>query len=375
MKVGILTFPNSSSYGAALQMFALYQTCRDLGYDAEIVNYFNLWMKQMKHVTVGQGKGKALLWGKRKANDLLHICMKARFARFEKQMHKYPRKAVSDPAQLSLLAKRYGAVICGSDQVWNPDITGEDLSYFLNFCGEETARVSYAPSFGVEALAGQYAQKVRRELEAFDHLSIREEVGQRMIRDLAGLDAKLVVDPTFLLDAAMWQKYEQPHPQAKGAYILYYTVRSSKTLWKHCLSLARKTNMKILRVGSNVVSKYLKKVDGVEDVCDIGPGQWLYLMRNASYVVTNSFHGTAFSINYGKNFYVEFSSATNSRLSNIVKLLGLEDRVVYEDTDIAASAADYGVTAAVLPQMKAESLAFLADALHSARMKQENTNE
>ena len=133
--------------------------------------------------------------------------------------------------------------------------------------------------------------------------------------------------------------------------------------------------MKILRVGSNVVSKYLKKVDGVEDVCDIGPGQWLYLMRNASYVVTNSFHGTAFSINYGKNFYVEFSSATNSRLSNIVKLLGLEDRVVYEDTDIAASAADYGVTAAVLPQMKAESLAFLADALHSARMKQENTNE
>lgn len=375
MKVGILTFPNSISHGAALQMFALYQTCLDLGYDTEIINYHNLWMKQLKHVTVGQGRGNVLLWGKRKINDLLHICMKARFAQFEKQMQKYPRRAVSAPELLPLLAKRYGAVICGSDQVWNPDITGEDLSYFLDFCNKETARISYAPSFGVETLTEEYAQNVRRELEVFDYLSIREEAGQVLIRDLTGLDAKLVVDPTFLLDAAMWQKFEQFHPQAEGAYILYYTVRSSKTLWKHCLALAKKTNMKILRIGSNVISKHLKKMEGVEDICDIGPGQWLYLMRHASYVVTNSFHGMAFSINYEKNFYVEFSSATNSRLSNIVKLLGLEDRVIREDTDLTASAVDYSQSSVVLSQMKAESLAFLTDALQSAQIKQGITNE
>lgn len=370
MKVGVFTFPNSRSYGAALQMFALYQTCRDMGYDAEVINYYNLWMKQEKHMHIGQGTNAAILWGKRKVYDLLHLRMKARFARFEGMMRKYPPKSFSCKAQLVPLAKRYGAVICGSDQVWNPDITDHDLSYFLDFCGKETSRISYAPSFGVESISGEFAQAAAEELKAFDHLSVREGEGQNLIRKLTGMEAKLVLDPTFLLDAGKWEKYEKICPQAKGEYILYYTVHNSRVLWQKCLELAQKTNMKILRIGANMISKYLKKEDRVEYVTDVGPDQWLYLLHHASYIMTNSFHGTAFSINYRKNFYVEFSSATNSRLTNIVGLLGLEDRVLHQNLDIVPSAADYSGVETVLSRLIEDSHGFLENALGCAAIKQ-----
>lgn len=371
MKIGILTFPNSRSYGASLQMFALYSACQCLGYDAEIINYYNLWMKQEKHMSIGRGKNALVSLGKRKTYNLIHIGMKLQFAQFEKRMQKYPKKPIVDPKQLQTIANRYSAVICGSDQVWNPYITNKDLSFFLDFCGEKTKRISYAPSFGVEDLKAPYAEAVTEELGKFDFLSIREETGKSLIKKLSGLDSTIVVDPTFLLDGKQWQTYEKFHPQANGEYILYFTVHNSKKLWKHCMDLAKKTNMKILRVGSNIISKQFKKEKGMEYVCDIGPAQWLYLVRNASFVITNSFHGTAFSIIFRKNFYVEFSSLTNSRLSNIVKLMGLEARVLQGDNEITPSVTDYSTTEVVLPKFISESVAFLEAALKNTTLKQE----
>ncbi len=371
MKIGILTFPNSRSYGASLQMFALYFSCQRLGYDAEIINYYNLWMKQEKHMSIGQEKNAVVSLAKRKVYDLIHVGMKLQFAQFEKRMHKYPKKPTADPKQLQTIANRYGAVICGSDQVWNPDITNKDLSFFLDFCLDKTKRISYAPSFGVEDLKAPYADAVTKALKKIDFLSVREEAGKSLIKKLSGLDSKIVVDPTFLLDGKQWQTYEKSHPQAAGEYILYFTVHNSKKLWKYCMDLARKTNMKILRVGSNIISKQFKKQKGMEYVCDIGPAQWLYLVRNASYVMTNSFHGTAFSIIFRKNFFVEFSSLTNSRLSNIVKLMGLEARVLQGDREITPSATDYSKTEAVLPELISESVAFLETALKNSTLKQE----
>ena len=366
MKVGILTFPNSRSYGAVLQMLALYQVCQKWGYETEIINYHNLWMKQQRHFVFQPGQKNAAVWAKKKFNEAIHILMKLRFAEFERKMIKFPKNAISDAGLLRELACNYGAVICGSDQVWNPDITNYDLSYFLDFCGPKTARISYAPSFGVEKLPEEYGRKVNAELEKFQSISVREESGGRLVRELTGRDTTLVVDPTLLLDAQQWQPYEQAHPRATGDYILYYTIRSSQTLWKHCLELAKKTNMKILRLGSNVISKHLKKTDGVEYICDVSPGQWLYLVHNARYVVTNSFHGTAFSVNYRKDFYVEFSSLTNTRLEHITNVLGLQQRVLCEDAEITPSFVNYAKTEEVLPKLKRQSLMFLEQALQEA---------
>lgn len=356
MKVGIFTFPNSTSYGAELQMYALYEYVARLGHTPEIINYHNAYMKAQRH-TSSHNPLKAAV------GQLLHHRLYRNFRRFEKNaMIRYPAKSFSDPARLPELAKRYDAVICGSDQVWNPDITGGDLSYFLNFCGEDTRRVAYAPSFGVESLSAEFAAQVRSELERFDSLSVREMAGQTLIRELSGREAALVLDPTLLLRYSDWAHLEREHPLAQGDYILYYTIRSSPALWKKARAFSEKTGMKLVVVGGNPIKAALRKEENVEYAVDIGPDQWLYLLRHARYVVTNSFHGTVFSIIFSRDFYVELSSLTNSRLAQITQALGLTDRIVGEKP-LEATAVDYTVTNQLLPQMRRASMDYLKEAL------------
>lgn len=371
MRIGILTFPNSTSHGASLQMYALYRTTADMGYDVEIMNYHNAYMKSNLHCARMQKQSKPVRAIKLKLNQLIHCRQYMGFRRFESRMTKFPEKPVSDKTRLPEIGSRYGAVICGSDQVWNPDITDADLSYFLDFCGPETARISYAPSFGVETLPESLGHAAGEELKRFFRISVREESGRQLIRQIACRDAQLVVDPTLLMDAREWMEHETAHPAAKGEYILYYTVRSSDSLWRYCKNLAKKHNLKILRIGSNVISKHLKRSDGVEYVCDVSPDEWLYLVHHACCVVTNSFHGTAFSINYRKNFFVELSSLTNSRLSHIVSVLGLEDRIVKNEEASLPLETDYSQTERVLPTLRGESLEYLRRALKEAFEKNE----
>lgn len=364
MKVGIFTFPNSISYGAALQMYALYRTVGRLGHEVEIVNYHNAYMKAEKHMMSGKAKR---LWkddARRTARKLLHFKMYNAFRSFEKRnLVHYPAKAIHDGRKLIELAKRYDALICGSDQVWNPDITGGDLSYFLNFCGEETHRISYAPSFGIDSFSDEFCNAIQRELECFHALSVRELPGQELIQRLLGKRVPIVADPTFFLSPEEWITMEQSHPAADGDYILYYTVRSSKSLFKRAIELSKRTDMKLVVVGGNFAQNLRSTNKNIEYAVDIGPEQWLYLVRHSRYVVTNSFHGTAFSINFRKDFCVEYSARTNSRLVHIVETLGLTKQIVGEGP-LSLVETDYSVVEQVLPQIREDSLNYLTQALN-----------
>ena len=356
MNVGIFTFPNSTSYGAALQMYALYHTVESLGHTPEVINYQNTYMKEQKHFS-------RKTWLRQTAAKVLHHQAYRNFHAFEKKhMSGYPQKAVSDPKHLRALTERYDAVICGSDQVWNPDITGEDLSYFLNFCDENTRRVAYAPSFGISEFSGDFANKIRGDLEKFHALSVREAPGQALLSDLLGKDVPLVCDPTLLMDSADWTKLEKTHPAGEGEYVLYYTIRSSASLWNKCKAFAREKGLKIVVVGGNLLKNLMKKDDQIRYAVDISPEQWLYLVHHARYVFTNSFHGTAFSINYRKDFYVEFSSLTNSRLEQITRTLGLRGQILGEKK-ITGARVDYTTADQVLPQIREASMNYLTSAL------------
>lgn len=356
MNVGIFTFPNSTSYGAVLQMYALYHTVETLGHTPEVINYQNAYMKEQKHTT-------RVPWLRRTAGRLLHHRMYRSFRDFEKkQMVGYPKVAIADPEGLPALTARYDAVICGSDQVWNPDITGRDLSYFLNFCDENTRRVAYAPSFGLSEFSEDFSNAIRGDLERFHALSVREAPGQKLISDLIGKDVPLVCDPTLLMNADDWRRLEKKHPAADGEYVLYYTIRSSATLWKQCRAFAREKGLKIVAVGGNPLKQWKERNEQIRYAVDIGPAEWLYLVHHARYVFTNSFHGTAFSINYHKDFYVEFSSLTNSRLEQITRTLGLRSQIVGE-APLTGAAVDYSVADQVLLQMRKASMAYLSGAL------------
>lgn len=357
MKIGILTFPNSISFGAVLQMFALQHRVKMLGHQVEVINYHNRFMKNERHC-IGKSRLRTL------ARRILHGGQYRRFLKFEKKMGLFPKKAISTPEKLAELSSRYDAVICGSDQVWNPEITGGDMSYFLDFCGDSVRRISYAPSFGVESLEAGFAARAAKELEKFSGVSVREEQGCRLVREMTGSEPELVADPTLLLTPDEWLGIEEPWPVPAEGYILQYTVRGSESLSAFSRRLSEKTGLKVIIVGGN---RFRRHGERELFASDITPGQWLYLMRNAEYVVTNSFHGTAFSINFRKDFFVEFSSRTNSRLSHIVTAMGLESRVLAAGVEAVTDSVDYTLTDAVLPQLREESLGYLIHAIEGEK--------
>lgn len=365
MKVGILTFPNSTSYGATLQMAALYRTVKNLGHDAEVINYFNAYMKAYKHTGSRHAMRGLRNAAKNAAKVFLHRRLVPSFRQFENQNTAlFPKKAFVEKESLRFADERYDAVVCGSDQVWNPDITNYDLSFFLDFCGETTKRISYAPSFGIESLPEQLRESAARELNRFSAISVREESGRVLVEQMTGKNVPIVIDPTMLLDAEDWTRLEQAHPMGKGDYILYYTVYTSQSLMRFCRKLSEKTGLKIIVVGGNAVRKKMNRDPMLDYAVDVSPSEWLYLIHHARYVVTNSFHGTAFSINYRKNFYVEFSSPANTRLEYITSMLGLQSRVIGDRMADWSENCDYSAAEEKLSVLRNESMRYLTNALN-----------
>lgn len=328
MKIGIMTFPNTTSYGAVLQMYGLYRAVERIGAEAEIINYQNSFMKEKRHTSAVQKRagmaGKLRLY----AANLLHTRQAMGFRGFEKKMRKFPEQTLNEADRLPEIAKRYDAVICGSDQVWNPHITDTDLSYFLNFCGPDTKRIAYAPSFGISEFPDAFTEKIIPELRQFAHLSVREPDGAQMVGNLTDRDVPTVLDPTFLIPCAEWEAIEKAHPLAMQKYVLYFPVRASAALLQFSRELAKKRNAKLVIAEGNFLRKLRSKDPNVQYALDLSPGEWLNLMHHADCVVTNSFHGAAFAIHYQKDFYLELSSKTNSRLEQMMDVTGLQQRVV-----------------------------------------------
>ena len=215
----------------------------------------------------------------------------------------------------------------------------------------------------MDSLSLDFEEKLFGELKKFYALSIREKTGQQLIENMIDKEVPVVLDPTMLVSANMWEQHEQSFPRNKGNYILYYTVRGSATLFARCREFADKMGLKIVVIGGNIVKKIKNRDPKIEYAIDASPAQWLNLVHHARYVVTNSFHGVAFSIIFRKDFYLEMSSATNSRLSQIVTTFGLEDRVVGRDEPIEPSTADYSLTEEKLPELRTMSLEYLKNAL------------
>lgn len=363
MKVGILTFPNSVSYGATLQMVALQQTVRLLGHDAEVINYHNPYMKAEKHTK--KSSQNPLKFGvQRRLRPVMHRRLYENFRNFERrQVQTFPRRPFTDRRQLSRLGERYDAVICGSDQVWNPAITDTDLSYFLDFCGESTRRVAYAPSFGKEEFSEEFCRLIQPELTRFSALSVRETPGKKLVEELTGRQASLVVDPTFLVEAGKWAEMERPHPAGASEYVLYFAVSRSDSLMKRCREFSKKHGIKMVVVGGNPLAARRNGDPLLEYAVDIGPEEWLYLMHHARYVFTNSFHGTAFSVIFKKDFYVQYPAHIGSRLRQVVEMLGLEERVVRDGADLCEKAISYDKAGIAFDRMREQSLQYLEDAL------------
>lgn len=352
-KIGILTFPNSPSFGASLQMFALYKTLEKMGLDVEVINYINPYMKAQKHISAG---AKNML--KNRLAHILNIHGRKEFRGFEKQIKLYPNNAIYSKENLTILGERYDYLICGSDQVWNPYVTGGDMSYFFDFCNENYKKISYAASFGVCELSQEFANKVKEEISKFYSISVRENEAIELVRQMTDKEVKTVLDPSMLLEKEQWLKQQKKIKRLPKHYIAKFIFNSNPQIDEFARQLSIKTNIPVINIGGHLLS-FLKKE---KYTGPIGPGEWLYAIRNADYVITDSFHGAAFSLIFERELYMSMLSSTNSRLRTLADTFKLDNRIIgnngFQDQKI-----NYIEVNKIMDEKRKDSLKFLKESV------------
>lgn len=331
MKIGILTYHVSNNYGAVLQAYALYKAISLLNSEVEIIDYRN---KKMQGVLTASYsfKGKS---GKELIKHIVTLPVKIRernrFTQFESDNMKLSKESYVDTESLIAKESDYDRIICGSDQVWNMDINGNDTNYFLAFCNRSEKKAAYAPSFGKESNNLDEDEKIhfKELLSQFGFLSVRELQGQNIIQELINITPPVVLDPTMLLSKEQWHEFIGGKAISSSPYILVYTLGESN-VDKFALDLSKKTGIRILKIRGSLKDIFNSRIYSVRG---IGPSEWINLFLNATYVCTNSFHGIAFSINFNRTFFTELRlppSRINSRLENILDLFDLRSQLIID---------------------------------------------
>ena len=328
MKVGILTFQQAINYGAILQLYALQHMIQKIQIDTDVINYMSPKLKQDYKVI----RFKTLKDFLAKVFAAKAFCeRKRKFKNFEK-IYLNLTSEFYTKNELKFASKKYDYIITGSDQVWNYLITNIDSTYLLDFVEDRNKKLSYAASFGIEKIPNNLKEKYKNLLKDFKAISVREKQGQNIIKELCNLDVPVVLDPTLLLNKNEWSKLNLPK-EKREKYILVYCLRKSDLLNDMAKTLQRETDFKLVILNPRARFMYSRF-----SAATAGPEEFVELFMNAEYVLTNSFHGTAFSINFNKNFLVDLdgnaAQNTNSRLLNILELVNLTDRIVSEPQDI-----------------------------------------
>lgn len=313
MKIGILTFQYVDNYGAVLQAYALRKHLITKGYRVDIINYNNS-KKRGKHRKV-VSKIKTYIWSIFKM-VVFGNKKKRAFDNFRTHHLEIKEGEIKNREQLNIKLKEYDAVIVGSDQVWNPSITGYDKSYLLDFDNIDY-KISYAASIGKSQVEAKWLNTIVNELKSFKGISVREKTARDMIiATNFDENIKVVLDPVFLLEDKEWN-YISEECIVPNHYILCYIMPGDNnivsSIEKSAKMLSKKHDIPIVYLGRKEYKKF--NTDGYE-LINASPREFIGLFSKAEMVLTNSFHGTAFSIIFQKNFY----SFVNSELSSTVQL-------------------------------------------------------
>lgn len=348
MNIHIITFHRALNYGAVLQAYALCRSAAKLapaGSGVFLLDHKNSHIDKL-YSLLPSGTGTRALAAAAACLPVKAV-KKARFAKF-----------LSSHTALSREDSADGIFITGSDQVWNLRCTGGDRAYFLDFVADNEKKNAYAASFGAGDVDSRYAAEIGALLSGFHSISVREQEGRRIVKALTGRDVPVVLDPTFLLDAGEWGEVAAKAGM-KGGYVLLYTMTVTPSITRFALELARSRALPLVHITDSVK----RAVPGSILKNRAGPPEWLRLFLDADTVVTNSFHGTAAAINFGKPFYTELlpePSKVNARLTHLLELFGLRDRLI--ENGLAPSEelpVDYPAVNAILAREKEASLQYL----------------
>lgn len=379
-KVGILTFHNAHNYGAVLQAYALKTKLNQLGYEAQVLNYRNKYIARLYRKVFHIDFWKRDILPSRWKKDLQRIRnvfygldeWKQRWSKFENFIDKY----VLENADNVIPLKRHKVwsiseleksdcdiYVLGSDQIWCRELThGFDQAYFGQFAPNKK-KISYGASVPDASIPDADKAYFEKYMHALSHISVREEKLAESLRLLTNREVTTVIDPTLLLDAEDYQPLLQKTSLVQNEYILVYYVVENENLRQVARKVAEKTGLTLVEIHSEKTPELVQSCgDGETMIYDAGPGEFLTYIRDAKIVLTNSFHGTVFSILFQKKFYSVYQK--NGRIENLLGILKLEDRHIQQFSDFRMEEEiDYVQTEKRLKEYRRTSIEYLERAL------------
>lgn len=383
MRIGIITFHFAYNCGALLQCVALCNKLEQMGHEVCVINY-QPWYHKNRYIPIKNPLYFALKRAKRREGKDTIIKQGVRgikgfaagvyawrhypklkkvdtyFSKFidmslkETKVYRTYKQLVDNPPKCDLY-------ISGSDQLWNPKLTDGkiDPAYLLEFGDKDIRRVTYA--MGV-SLDNSDIEKIKDSLMKLDAISLREEEYYEEI--IKATDNKVPmhidIDPTFLLKMEDYDKYICKEKLCEEPFIFTYTMmdKSREKVYETAMELSKRHNMKIIDASANPK----KPSEHLEEHRICGPSQFLWYIKNADYIVTNSFHGTAFSVNMKKKFVTIPHSHTGYRVTEILGKIGLSNRYAYNVDDAIEcinKEIEWGKSDELLDELRRKSINYL----------------
>lgn len=338
MVVNVITRHAPTNYGSLLQAIATQRVIMNLGHECRIINYIPKCETGVRMaITQLEQKTK---WKRNPIKKAIYLMvaepetllMDRKFlAMRKKYLLMGPCCATTGELKKLYAEKKDEVFLTGSDQVWGPISTGHyDPTYFLDFVPKSSRKLAFAASFGKAIFDEQTLKEYGVLLKKYDSLAVRENVAVELLKKM-DISAKQVLDPTLLMDADAWSEYVKPMKKPEK-YVLVYQIHANSSLDHYAVKFAEKAELPLLRVSPLL---HQAKRSGKFVYCPDISG-FLDLIKNAAYMVTDSFHGTAFAINFNTQFVeVLPNTGTSSRNQSILELTGLTDRIVRDLNDFS----------------------------------------
>lgn len=357
MKINIITRHYPHNYGAMLQAWALMTTLKNEGADCKILNY-----RPQKNTLISHGSYvRTAINGVMTAVNYKSI--KKGFNCFEDFIdNEYDlTKEYNKYSELQSLEEKPDAYIVGSDQVWNPNALRKE--YFLDFADDKALKVSYAASMGVNKLPESCIDSYKTYLESFDAISVREPSAKEELDKLnLGKEVNVNIDPVFLVSEEEWSGFQKRY-EIESGYILVYILYRPKWINEYLKELHNRTGKRIVVMSPNPVHTTY----GNKYIHDAGPRELLWLIKHADCIISSSFHGVALSIANHRPFYAVVNPDMPSRISNILNIFGLEDRIIIENKAIDFCEIDYDSVEKIRLEERKKAIAYLNNALKTEK--------
>jgi hypothetical protein len=359
VKVGILTFHRANNYGAVLQAYALQETIQQLGHEVEIIDYKQEYIES-KYRKVRLNAKSIVSLVRSLVSTVLHY---QEFSQRERNFNSFRNNNLTlskTSYDKSSEIQGFDALISGSDQVWNPKATGYDKTFFLDAIESAINKISYAASIGRDYITEKEKNFILNNIANFDSISVREESAKRIVSSLTDKDIARVLDPTLLADQKIWDKFISKNEY--GDYLLVYSVGPLNNL----LEIVKETSLKLgIRV-LFITEKKIKTSSNQVHLKGVSPEKLLTLIYNAKFIVTNSFHGTAFSLIFNKNFFTIPHKDSGARMIELLSLFNLSKLLVTNKNEISellTYSINYDEINEILRQEKNKSLKYLESSL------------